>query len=73
MEIIGYIINFIVFGVLILAWIAMWTHDDSRMTDEQLYGMSAEEYSRKMMGDETYEKYLNQGKDEKSLEKPKSE
>tara|TARA_R110000772_G_scaffold17946_3_gene50068 strand:+ start:189333 stop:189530 length:198 start_codon:yes stop_codon:yes gene_type:complete len=62
MEILVYIITFFIFVVLLGGLYGMWTHDSSPMTDEQLYGMSADEYSRKMMGEETYKKYLNEDK-----------
>ena len=58
-EVYAYIMIGVIFVVLIGAWIGMWNSNTDKMTDHQLYGMDADEYTKKMMGEEEYNKYFN--------------
>lgn len=59
MEIFGYIMMGFIFVCLLGGFIGMFTVNSDPMTDQQLYGMDAEDYSRKMMGEEEYKKYID--------------
>ena len=54
-----YVVGIVIGLCLLGALIGAFTMNSDPLTDEQLYGMDGEEYTRKMMGEETYEKYKN--------------
>ena len=57
MEWIGITMALIILLTLILALIGMWNSNTDRMTDYDLYGMDAEEYLKKQVSEECYNKY----------------
>lgn len=59
MVVFSYILLGIVFILLVGGVWGMWTSNSDRMTDQQLYGMDADEYEKKMMGEENYRKYID--------------
>lgn len=42
---------------LLLAFVGMWNSNSGKLTDQDLYGMGAEEYLKKQVGEENYNKY----------------
>ena len=52
------IITILIFIFLVLAWVGMWKSNSDRLTDYDLYGMDAEEYTKQQMGEEEYNKYF---------------
>ena len=58
MEIFFIILGLLIFIILIFSWIGMWNCDSKRPTDYELYGMDADEYEKKMMGEKDYEQML---------------
>lgn len=52
-----YIIPILIFIVLVITWIGMWKSNTDKLTDYDLYGMDSEEYLKKQMGEECYNKY----------------
>ena len=50
-------IALIILVVFILAFIGMWNSDTDKMSDHDLYGMDADEYLKKQVGEEYYNKY----------------
>lgn len=59
-ELIGYIVCGFIAIALVGAWIGMWNSNTDKMTDYDLYGMDAEEYLKKQVGEEYYNKYYKQ-------------
>ena len=57
MEWIGITIALIILIVLLLAWIGMWKSNTDKMTDYDLYRMDADEYLKKQVGEEYYNKH----------------
>ena len=52
MEWIGMTIASIILLVLIIAFIGMWNSKTDKLTDYDLYGMDADEYLKKQVGEE---------------------
>ena len=57
MEWIAITIVLIILLALILAFIGMWNSNTDKLTDYDLYGMDADEYLKKQVGEEYYNKY----------------
>ena len=57
MEFIGITIALIILLALILAFVGMWNSNTDKLTDYDLYGMDADEYLKKQVGEEYYNKY----------------
>ena len=57
MEWIAVTVSLIVLLVLILAFIGMWKSNTDPLTDHELYGMDSEEYLKKQVGEDYYNKY----------------
>jgi len=57
MEWIGITIALIILIALLLALVGMWKSNTDRLTDYDLYGMDAEEYLKKQVGEEYYNKH----------------
>jgi hypothetical protein len=57
MEWIGTTISLIMLTALILAFVGMWNSNTDKMTDYDLYGMDADEYLKKQVGEEYYNKH----------------
>ena len=61
MEFIGMTIAIIILIALLLAlllaMIGMWNSNTDKMTDYDLYGMDADEYLKKQVGEEYYNKH----------------
>jgi len=52
MEWIGMTIALIILLALILAFIGMWRSNSDKLTDQDIYGMDADEYLKKQVGEE---------------------
>jgi hypothetical protein len=52
----GYILPILILIILCLAFIGMWRSNTDKLTDYNLYGMDAEEYLKKQVGEEYYNK-----------------
>lgn len=50
-------IALIILLVLILAFFGMWRSNTDKLTDYDLYGMDADEYLKKQVGEEYYNKH----------------
>jgi hypothetical protein len=57
MEWIGITIALLILLALILGFIGMWNSDIDKLTDYDLYGMDADEYLKKQVGEEYYNKH----------------
>jgi hypothetical protein len=57
MEWIGVTIALIILLALILAFVGMCNSNTDKLTDYDLYGMDAEEYLKKQVGEEYYNKH----------------
>ena len=60
MEWIGITIALIILLALILAFVGMWNSNTNKFTDYDLYGMDADEYLKKQVGEEYYNKQYKQ-------------
>lgn len=60
MEWIGITIALIILLALILAFVGMWNSNTNKLTDYDLYGMDADEYLKKQVGEEYYNKQYKQ-------------
>ena len=60
MEVISYIVLGAIVLVLLISLYGMWTINSDPMTDHELFGMSGEAYSLKMMGDEEFKKHFTE-------------
>lgn len=60
MEWIGITIALIILFVLILAFVGMWNSNTDKLTDYNLYGMDDDEYLKKQVGEEYYNKHYKQ-------------
>lgn len=54
MEWIGMTIVLIILLALIIAFIGMWKNNTGKLTDYDLYGMDADGYLKKQVGEEYY-------------------
>jgi hypothetical protein len=52
-----YVIPILILTVLLLAFVGMWRSNTDKMTDYDLYGMDADEYLKKQVGEECYNKH----------------
>lgn len=57
MNWIGITIGILVLLVLMIAFIGMWNGSTDNLTDYDLYGMDSEEYLKKQVGEEYYNKH----------------
>ena len=57
MEWIGITIALIILLALILAFAGMWNSNADKLTDYDLYGMDADAYLKKQVGEEYYNKH----------------
>ena len=60
MEWIGITIALIILLALILAFVGMWNSNTNKLTDYDLYRMDADEYLKKQVGEEYYNKQYKQ-------------
>ena len=60
MQWIGIIIGLIILFSLVLAFVGMWNSNTDKLTDYDLYGMDAEEYLKKKVSEEYYNKHYKQ-------------
>ena len=54
MEYAGIAVTFIVLIMLIIAFCGMWFMSTGKMNDYDLYGVDADEYLKKQVGDDYY-------------------
>ena len=57
MNWIGIVLGVLIILVLLIAFIGMWKGNTDNLTDYDLYGMDSEEYLKKQVGEEYYNKY----------------
>ena len=53
----GYLLPILILSILVLALIGAWRSNTDKLTDQDLYGMDADEYLKKQVGEDYYNKY----------------